>query len=115
MYTHADHAAMVVEQLAQPGHGFVLATYKNHILEKLAEQHGLNSKETDQDRRNRQQDQRQRHHPRRFMRFLTRRQTMMMVRRFLFVGVVTMMRMQLYQSAPRRGTRGNTCGRNRKP
>src|ERR1035437_1413785 len=84
-----------MEFFVQFAHHFMVFTDVNGILEIAAKQHWFDSDITDDDRRNRQHNQRQPHHPRGFMRFLTRSQTVMVIcRDFLVVMIANVLIMR---------------------
>jgi len=77
MDTHGHGAVELFSQMLHRRVGFRID--EDHALEIVAVKHWLDRDETDDDRRNGQQHQRQRDNPGGFMRFLTRCQTVMVV------------------------------------
>src|SRR5665647_287606 len=88
MEHHPECTLKVFMQLAH--HVMVLCNV-NGIPEIAAKQHRFNCNITDDDRRDRQKYQRQRHNPAGFMRFLAGSQAVMMVSRYVFIRVIASM------------------------
>src|SRR5690606_30102843 len=84
LQTMDRHCHCAVEDFMQLSHGTMFRINKDHIFEEIAVHHRLDHEVTDQNRRDSQQDQRQRHHPWRLVRLLTWCQTMM----FFVVSVI---------------------------
>ena len=65
------HGRGAVEDLGKLGHRRVpVSVHKDHVLEEVTKQHGLYKHEADDDRRDGQQNQRHRDHPRRLVRLV---------------------------------------------
>ena len=82
------HRRRTVECFRQLGHRRMLIADEDHALEHIAEKHRFDGEVTNDDRGNRQQHQRQSHHPWRFAGLLTRCESVVFIIMVRIMSVV---------------------------